>query len=82
VTVSDTAPVGAAAGTLFWESDTGILYVNYNDGDSTQFVPAVPRGETGLTGPQGPPGPWTQITQAAYNALSPPNPATLYVIVG
>lgn len=25
---------------------------------------------------------WTQITQAAYNALSPPNPNTLYVIVG
>jgi hypothetical protein len=32
--------------------------------------------------PPGPPGPWTQITQAAYNALSPPNPATLYVIIG
>ena len=47
------------------------------------------RGDVGPTGaastipgPQGPPGQWVQITQAAYNALSPPNPSTLYVIVG
>jgi hypothetical protein len=33
-------------------------------------------------GKQGIPGPWTQITQAAYNALSPPDPAVLYVIIG
>lgn len=26
--------------------------------------------------------PWVQITQAAYNALSPPDPTKLYVIVG
>jgi hypothetical protein len=40
------------------------------------------QGPQGIQGIQGPPGPWTQITQAAYNALSPPNPATLYVIIG
>jgi hypothetical protein len=43
-------------------------------------------GVDGAVGPQGPAGTpgalWTQITQAAYNALSPPNPTTLYVIVG
>ena len=26
--------------------------------------------------------PWVQITQAAYSALSPPDPTKLYVIVG
>ena len=33
-------------------------------------------------GQQGIPGPWTQVTQAQYNALSPPDPYTLYVIIG
>jgi len=55
----------------------------------SDFIPAVgppgptgPTGATGATGATGPPGPWTQITQASYDALSPPNPSTLYVIVG
>jgi hypothetical protein len=40
-------------------------------------------GPQGATGPAGTPGAlWTQITQAAYNALAPPNPTTLYVIIG
>jgi len=38
VVISDTAPVGQPAGTLWWESDSGSLYVNYNDGTSTQWV--------------------------------------------
>ena len=38
VTVSDTAPTGAAAGNLWWESDTGILYIFYADGTSSQWV--------------------------------------------
>jgi hypothetical protein len=25
---------------------------------------------------------WAQMTQAAYNALSPPDPSTLYIIIG
>ena len=32
--------------------------------------------------PDGALRPWVQITQAAYDALSPPNANTLYVIVG
>lgn len=57
--------------------------------------PPGPQGETGpvgpastVPGPQGPqgvPGPmgqWTQLTQAEYDALNPPNPDILYVIVG
>ena len=33
-------------------------------------------------GPQGPPGEWTQMTQAAYDALPTKDPDILYVIVG
>ena len=33
---------------------------------------AAPTGATG----------WVQVTQAQYNALAPPNPNTLYVVVG
>jgi hypothetical protein len=40
--ISDTAPTGAPAGSLWWESDTGVLYIYYNDGDSMQWVPATP----------------------------------------
>lgn len=47
-----------------------------------------PTGATGATGPagpqgeQGPPGVWTQVTQAQYDALNPPDPNTLYVVIG
>jgi hypothetical protein len=42
VLVSDTPPAGAPDNSLWWESDTGNLYIYYNDGDSTQWVLAVP----------------------------------------
>jgi hypothetical protein len=38
VYVQDTAPVGATAGSLWWQSSTGLLFVYYNDGTSTQWV--------------------------------------------
>lgn len=38
VTISDTAPGSPTAGNLWWESDTGILYIYYNDGTSSQWV--------------------------------------------
>lgn len=44
--------------------------------------PPGPPGEDGGVGPQGPPGQWTQMTQAAYDALGTKDPNTLYVIVG
>ena len=60
--------------------------------DSTVPGPQGPQGTQGVKGDQGIQGPqgvagaagaqWTQITQAAYNALSPPNASTLYVIIG
>jgi hypothetical protein len=43
IIVSDTPPVGAKDGTLWWESDSGLLYVRYNDGNSTQWVIACPQ---------------------------------------
>jgi Collagen triple helix repeat (20 copies) len=47
--------------------------------------PQGPQGQTGAQGAQGPqgnPGQWVQLTQAQYNALSPPDANTLYVIIG
>jgi hypothetical protein len=38
VRIGDSPPGGLHVGDLFWESDTGDLFVNYNDGDSTQLV--------------------------------------------
>ena len=51
VRVGIAAPTGAADNSLFWESDTGILFIRYNDGNSTQWV------ATGSSArPAGPPG--------------------------
>ena len=44
--------------------------------------PAGPIGPAGPAGPAGAAGQWSQVTQAQYDALSPPDSATLYVIVG
>jgi hypothetical protein len=51
LTISDTAPSSPAVGDLWWESDSGSLFVYYNDGSTSQWVPAgtagtitVPRG--------------------------------------
>ena len=38
VYIGDTAPVGVADNSLWWESDTGLLYVRYNDGNSTAWI--------------------------------------------
>jgi hypothetical protein len=45
--ISDTPPVGAPVGSLWWESDSGVLYVYYNDGDSTQWVQAAGSSASG-----------------------------------
>jgi hypothetical protein len=72
--ISDTPPVGASDNSLWWESDTGLLFVRYNDGDSTQWVIALPMpdvagfvakaGDT-MTGPLVLPGNPTTALQAA-----------------
>jgi hypothetical protein len=38
LTISDTPPGSPSAGSLWWESDSGNLFLYYNDGDSSQFV--------------------------------------------
>ena len=54
VTVGDEPPniPTPNTGELWWESDTGDLYVYYNDGDSSQWVMANAGGR-GLTGDKG-----------------------------
>src|SRR5262245_50085410 len=37
-TISDTAPSGAQNGDLWWESDSGNLFIWYFDGDSAAWV--------------------------------------------
>jgi hypothetical protein len=64
VAIADTPPAGATDNSLWWESDSGLLWIKYNDGNTTQWVAAVtpavgPQGATGAqgtTGPQGPQG--------------------------
>ena len=63
----DTGPVG----------DTGPT-----GSDSTVPGPTGSDGPTGPTGPPGPPVNFVVLTQAEFDALSPPDPDTLYVIVG
>jgi hypothetical protein len=41
VTISDTPPGSPSVGNLWWESDSGVLYIYYNDGTSSQWVPAT-----------------------------------------
>jgi hypothetical protein len=40
---SDTPPAGAPDNSFWWESDTGLLYLRYSDGDSSQWVIAMPQ---------------------------------------
>ena len=41
--ISDTPPPDAIDGSFWWESDTGVLYLRFNDGTSTQWVVAAPQ---------------------------------------
>ena len=38
ITIADDPPTGVAPNTLWWDSNSGDLFVNYNDADSTQWV--------------------------------------------
>ncbi|MET0786559.1 MAG: hypothetical protein ABWY25_07635 [Paenisporosarcina sp.] len=49
--------------------------------ESIPDVIVLASGNMGLPGPPGPPGQWESLTQAEYNALDPPDPEILYVIV-
>ena len=71
VLVADTAPVGAPDNSLWWESDTGVLYIRYNDLTSTQWASVG-----GPPGPEGPAGTsdWADITSKP--ATFPPSTHT------
>jgi hypothetical protein len=43
VTISDNPPGSPTAGNLWWESDSGNLYIYYNDGNSSQWVLVTPQ---------------------------------------
>ncbi len=64
--ITDTPPVTPAAGDLWWDSASTMLYVWYVDGDSAQWVQASPTqpgpegpagADSAVPGPQGPAGP-------------------------
>lgn len=77
MTNAPTGPQGAQG----IKGDTGATGATGSQG------PQGIQGNTGAQGVQGPqgvqgiPGPWTQVTQAQYDALSPPDPATLYIVI-
>jgi hypothetical protein len=54
--VGTAPPAGPGPNQLWWKSDTGVLFVYYNDGTSAQWVPCSP--------PQGPPVPGTILQTA------------------
>jgi hypothetical protein len=56
VYVSDTPPPNAVDNSLWFESDSGQLFVRYNDGNSSQWITSA-KGSKGDTGPQGVQGP-------------------------
>ena len=75
VTVSDTAPVSPSAGALWWNSVLGTMFIYFNDGNSSQWVPAVPPGGASLptSTPQNrQPGNYPLTASDAGQHISPP----------
>lgn len=70
VEISDSAPSSPSEGDLWWDSTDSNMYIYYDDGTSSQWVPSSPAktgpqgatgpigvtGDTGATGVQGPTG--------------------------
>ena len=67
VTVSDTAPTSPSAGDMWYNSLSLKMFVYYNDGSSSQWVPASPQqaGADGATGPAGADGSATSYANLA-----------------
>ena len=61
VSISDTAPTSPTAGNLWYKSDTGALYIYYNDGNSSQWV--------GVSGPTGAAGASASVSYANLAAF-------------
>jgi hypothetical protein len=43
ISVGTAPPASPAPNALWWKSDDGVLYINYNDGNTTQWVPVAPQ---------------------------------------
>ena len=74
VSVDDTPPLNAVSGDLWWEADSGDLFIYYDDGDSSQWVTANSGGgntNAGPPGASGPPGP-----AGTQGLTGPPGPAS------
>ena len=67
VTVSDTAPASPSDGDMWYNSLSLKMFVYYNDGSSSQWVPASPQqaGADGATGPAGADGSATSYANLA-----------------
>jgi hypothetical protein len=48
IMVSDSPPINPPDNALWWESDSGLLYLRYNDGDTSQWVIAAPQPDISL----------------------------------
>lgn len=75
----------------FFTSTTGTTPLDFDTELVVRDGAEGPEGPAGADGAPGAPGAdgadgaaavWTQLTQAEYDALSPPDPGTLYIIVG
>lgn len=51
IMVSDSPPINPPDNALWWESDSGLLYLRYNDGDTSQWVIAAPQPDVSLFAP-------------------------------
>jgi hypothetical protein len=65
VTVSATAPVSPANGDMWWNTEIGTLLIYYNDGDTSQWVGAIPTTGGGAGGG----GSASSATVFGYNIL-------------
>ena len=70
VTVSDAAPSSPSAGDLWFDSTGLVLYVYYNDGDSSQWVQTNPSG-SGSSGSSGGSGGGASVSVSGTAPTSP-----------
>ena len=89
ISIGDAPPASPTQGTGWWDSAGGQLYLWYNDGNSSQWVPASnmpgPQGATGATGATGPN--WTvgsglTLTGSTLSLTTPALPLTGGTLTG
>jgi hypothetical protein len=86
IVVGDTAPASPFNGMMWWNSTLAQLFIYYNDGNSSQWVPAVPPATQLLTTPGGdffayhsaPPSLGTALTQMIPNTIYSGNSGNWY----